>query len=183
MIADAVAQAAVAQDLGDWIWARHTNEFSWYIRPLFLLPMAWAAYRRSAWGIALSVLGLVTSMAWFPAPAEPDPQVLAFIEFEQQWVAADWSPSKIVFSLLAPLALVAYCTAFWRRSLTWGLVVLNAMALGKILWATVSEDGGVAVVVPALAGLAVGNVVLLLAVREVRRRRRREGAHPASIAR
>jgi hypothetical protein len=170
--ADLALQAADWAGLGDWVWARHTNELSWYVRPLFLVPLAWAASRRSAWGIALTLLALVTSMAWFPAPARPDPQVLAFIAFEREWLAADWDAGKIALALLAPVSLAAYCAAFWRRSLVWGLVVLNAMALGKVLWAVVSEDGGVAVIVPALLGLAIGDAVVLAAARWVRRPRR-----------
>jgi hypothetical protein len=170
--ADLALQAADWAGVGDWVWARHTNELSWYVRPLFLVPLAWAASRRSAWGIALTLLALVTSMAWFPAPARPDPQVLAFLEFEREWLAADWDAGKVVLTLLVPLSLAAYCAAFWRRSLVWGLVVLDAMALGKVLWAVVSEDGGVAVVVPALVGLAAGNAVLLAAARWARRSRR-----------
>lgn len=30
-----------------WVWARHHNELSWYVRPLFIVPFCWFAYRRS----------------------------------------------------------------------------------------------------------------------------------------
>ena len=175
-----VSAAGSWQESWDWAWQRHTNELSWYIRPLFLVPMAWAAYRRSAWGIAISLLALVTSMAWFPAPAVPDAQVLAFVEFEQDWLTGDWTAGKVALSSLVPLSLGAYCAAFWQRSLGWGLVVLNGMALGKILWAVVNEDGGVAVVVPALVGLAIGDAAVLAARNWSLRRRRPESAsaHP-----
>ena len=150
------------------MWQRHTNELSWYIRPLFLVPLAWAAWRRSAAGIALTLVGLVTSMAWFPAPAVPDPQVLAFVEFEQAWLAGDWTWQKIATAALAPLSIGAFCAALWRRSLGWGLV-LTAMAFGKIGWAVLNEDGGVAVVAPALVGVALGDAALLLAAARLRR--------------
>jgi hypothetical protein len=159
--ADLLLAADPGSGLWDWIWARHTNELSWYVRPLFLIPLAWAAWRRSGWGIALTVVALLTSMAWFPEPAVPDPQVLSFVEFEKDLFTGGWTAGTAATFALAPLSIGAFCAALWRRSFGWGLVLLNAMALGKIAWATVSDDGGVAVVVPALVGLAVGDAAML----------------------
>jgi hypothetical protein len=31
----------LAVGFGDWIWQRHQNMWSWYIRPLVLIPLAW----------------------------------------------------------------------------------------------------------------------------------------------
>jgi hypothetical protein len=153
-----------------WAWTRHQNELSWYVRPLFLLPLAWAAHRRSGWGIGLTVLALLSSMAWFPAPEVPDPRVLEFLAFEQQWLAGPWPLSKVLLSLLVPLSLGAYCAAFWRRSWAWGVAVLAAMAVGKVLWAVLSGEGGSAVVVPASVGLGLG-VLGVLAARLAARHR------------
>jgi hypothetical protein len=169
-------------DFGDWAYDRHGNVLSWYIRPLFLLPLAWFAYRRSGWGIAGTLVALATSMFWFPAPAVPDPRVEEFLEFEKEWLAGDWDYRKVVFSLLAPtLAIGSYCLAFWRRSLGWGLVILNVMAVGKVLWGVVFGDGtGWAMTIPALTGLAVGNAVLIYVVRRRRARRRHDAGGPAN---
>lgn len=157
----------------DWIWARHANVLSWYIRPLFLLPLAWFAYRRSGWGIAVTVVALVSSMAWFPAPAQPDPKVLEFLAFEQDWLVGDWTAGKVVMTLLVPLALTAYCAAFWRRSLVWGLVVLNVMAFAKLAWGVLAGSGsGWAMIAPASAGLVIGDAVIVAALIYRRRRRR-----------
>lgn len=154
----------------DWLWSRHANVLSWYIRPLFLLPLAWFAYRRNGWGIAATLIALVSSMAWFPGPQQPDPKVLEFLRFEQDWLTGDWTTGKVILTLLVPVALAAYCAAFWRRSLVWGLVVLNAMAIGKLGWGVLAGSGtGWAMVGPALAGLVVGDIVLL-AVLMYRRR-------------
>jgi hypothetical protein len=30
-------------DFLSWVWARHHNELSWYVRPLFLLPFCFFA--------------------------------------------------------------------------------------------------------------------------------------------
>lgn len=34
-----------------WVWPRHHNPLIKYIRPLFLLPFCYVAYKRSIWGI------------------------------------------------------------------------------------------------------------------------------------
>jgi hypothetical protein len=167
-------------DFGTWAYDRHGNIVSWYIRPLFLLPLAWFAYRRSGWGIAGTLVALATSMFWFPAPAVPDPRVEEFLDFEQAWLAGDWDSQKILFTLLAPLAVGSFCLAFWRRSLGWGLVILNVMAVGKLLWGVVVGDGtGWAMTVPAVIGLLIGNAVLIYAVRGQQARRRNDAGAPA----
>ena len=161
----------VLSDVLSWAWDRHTNILSWYVRPLFMVPLAWAAYRRRPWGIAATIVALLTSMAWFPAPAVPDPMILGFIAFEREWLTGGWPLDKILVTLLVPLSLAAYCVAFWRRSLVWGLVVLNGIALGKVLWSVLAGgDSGWAAVVPALAGLAVGDLAVLAAARRLRHR-------------
>jgi hypothetical protein len=161
----------VIDSFAAWAWDRHHNVLSWYIRPLFLIPLAWAAYRRSGWGIAATIVALATSMFWFPAPATTDPRVEQFLAFERDWLTGGWTAGKVAQSLLVPLSLTAYTLAFWRRSLGWGLVLVNAMAAGKLLWGVLAGDGtGWAMTVPALAGLAVGDLVLLTVVRRLRKR-------------
>jgi hypothetical protein len=172
---------ADAAGISDWIWQRHQNLWSWYIRPLFLLPLAWFAYRRSGIGITLTLVALATSMFWFPAPATPDPRVEEFLAFEQQWLNGGWDRTKVLLTLLVPVALAAYCAAFWRRSLPWGLVVLNVMAVGKLAWGVLAGDGtGWAMTAPALIGLAVGDVVLVAVWLRVRRRSRQPRSSGAS---
>jgi hypothetical protein len=87
-------------EMGDWIWQRHQNLLSWYIRPLFLLPLAWFAYRRSVPGLVGTLLALVTSMCWFPAPSVPDPRVEEFLAFEQAWLTGRWDAAKVLPTLL-----------------------------------------------------------------------------------
>jgi hypothetical protein len=165
-------------DFGDWAFDRHANVLSWYIRPLFLLPLAWFAYRRSGWGIAGTLVALATSIFWFPAPAVPDPQVLEFLDFERDWLTGNWDGQQILMSLLSPLSLGAFCLAFWKRSVVWGLVILNVMAVGKLLWGVVAGDGtGWAMTAPGLAGMVIGDVVFLRVLRRTRRRREQ----PASV--
>lgn len=155
----------VLQGFGEWAWQRHHNEWSWYIRPLFLLPLAWFSYGRSGSGIAVTLAALATSMFWFPAPADPDPAVRAFLAFEEEWLTGTWTAAKVVATLLVPVSLTAFCLAFWRRSVGWGLALLNAMAVGKIAWSVAaSGDTGQATVIPALVGLLVCNAVIVVVV-------------------
>src|SRR4028119_993539 len=168
-------------DLGDWAFDRHANPLSWYIRPLFLITLAWFAPRRSGWGIAGTLVALATSIAWFPAPAVPDPQILEFLDFEREWLTGTWDLEKFAQATLAPLALTLYCLAFWRRSVVWGLVLLNAMAGGKLLWGVVVGDGtGWAMTVPGLVGLLIGDVAVLWALRRLRARREQDADEPSA---
>jgi hypothetical protein len=66
LVAAAVAAMGSTDEFVAWTWARHHNVLSWYVRPLFLLPFCYFAYRRSLWGIVLTLLTLATSMFWFP---------------------------------------------------------------------------------------------------------------------
>lgn len=64
-----VEQALLNHAFQDWLFARHHNILSWYVRPLLLVPIMLAAWRRSWAGLMAGVFALLTSMAWFPAPA------------------------------------------------------------------------------------------------------------------
>ncbi|MBO0679132.1 hypothetical protein JRC04_16835 [Mycolicibacterium sp. S2-37] len=157
-----------AADVLEWMWQRHHNVLSWYIRPLFLLPLAWFSYRRSGAGIAVT---LATSMFWFPAPATVDSKVEHFLAFEQEWLTGGWTAAKIGLTLLVPASLTAFCVAFWKRSLLWGAVLLNVIAVGKLVWGVTAGSGtGWAMTVPALSGLLLGDIALL-AVAQHRRKR------------
>ncbi|MEQ1669843.1 MAG: hypothetical protein ABL893_03200, partial [Hyphomicrobium sp.] len=64
------------QLFAEWTWARHHNPWSWYIRPLFLVPYCYFAWRRNLPGMLATILALATSMFWFPAPINPDPRAV-----------------------------------------------------------------------------------------------------------
>lgn len=154
-----------AADILEWVWLRHHNVVSWYIRPLFMLPLAWFAYRRSGVGIAATLVALATSMFWFPAPDTPDPRVAEFLAFERESLTGDWTASKLGWALLAPALLAVYCAVFWKRSLRWGLVLVNLIAIGKLFWGVTAGSGtGWAMTVPALAGLLVCDAALIAAL-------------------
>jgi hypothetical protein len=61
------------------------------------------------------------------------------------------------------------CLAFWRRSLVWGLVVMNARAAGKVAWGVIDGGGtGWAMLPPPLAGLIVCDAIVLYAAHRIR---------------
>ena len=147
---------------GDWAWERHQNVLSWYIRPAFMPVLAYFAYRRSLRGILLTLVALLTSMFWFPKPKNVDPRVEDFLKFEREWLGGDWNAVKVLWTSLVPLGLTSFCLAFWKRSLGWGLIVINAIAAAKSLWSVVyGNRGGRAVLPPALIGLLAGNAAIL----------------------
>ncbi len=149
-------------DVVIWAWARHHNILSWYIRPLFLIPFCYFAYRRSGKGMVGTLIALATSMFWFPAPAQPDPQVIAFLHAERAYLVSPWTPQKLVLSLVVPGFFLLLGLAFWRRSWWYGLGIINAMIGAKFIWGMVfAGDTWYAILPPALLGMAVCNVAVL----------------------
>lgn len=111
----------------------------------------------------------------------PDPQVLEFLDFERDWLTGNWDGQQVLMSLLSPLSLGAFCLAFWKRSVVWGLVILNVMAVGKLLWGIVAGDGtGWAMTAPGLAGMVVGDVVFLWVLRRMRARLEQPETEPTA---
>ena len=155
----------------DWAWERHHNLLSWYIRPLFILPYCWFAWRRSLTGVLLTIVALLTSMFWFPKPEVVDSRAEAFLAMELEYLTGAWGFWKVAMSLSVPLFFVALAWAFWRRSWVLGLVVVNLVALGKVVWSFAYGDADAwSLLPPALIGLAVCNVVLVWAWRRTRKR-------------
>ena len=155
----------------DWAFARHHNVASWYIRPLFLVPFALAAYRRSMAGIFATVFLLATSMFWFPEPAQPDPLVAEFLKMEMDYLTGAWTVEKLVTSALVPITLAALAAALWRRNLLVGLSVLVLIAVMKVTWSVLEAgQAGLAVVAPAVAGLLVCVALIWVGVRRAGRR-------------
>lgn len=105
-------------------------------------------------------------MFWFPAPEQVEPQVEEFLAFEREWLTGEWTLVKILVTSLVPLSLAALCLAFWKRSLVWGILVINAIAIGKVLWGVVSGEG-VAMLVPAITGLLICDAMVLYAARRM----------------
>jgi hypothetical protein len=174
-----VAATGTTEQLLGWAWERHANILSWYIRPLFVLPLAYFSYRRWISGILLTLIALATSMAWFPVPDHVQPMVEEFLAFERAWLTSGWTPGKVLMGGLSLVGLTALCLAFWKRSLAYGLVVITTLAVGKMAWGVVEGRGtGWAMLLPALAGLVVCNAGVLYAMRRIRRRSQRRQSRP-----
>jgi len=164
-------------DFLSWVWARHHNELSWYVRPLFLLPFCFFAYRRSLTGILATLLLFPTSLFWFPAPENPSPRVERYLAWEIQFLTEGSIAARVVLALLVVSFFVALATAFWRRSWLWGLAVINAGTLLKVIWSVAFGGAtGWASLAPSLFTLIVTDSAILLAMRFLRRRERRETA-------
>ncbi|MDD2437375.1 MAG: hypothetical protein PHF41_07410, partial [Massilibacteroides sp.] len=43
------------QTFFDWIFNRHHNQWSWYIRPVFLIPFCYFAYKHNWAGISVTI--------------------------------------------------------------------------------------------------------------------------------
>lgn len=140
----------------DWAYERHQNQLGWYIRPLFLIPFCYFAYRRSWTGIMGTLFVLLTSMFWFPKPAVVNEQVKQFLEMEKEYLSGGWGMTKILISLLVPVSLTVLAAAFWKRNLWFGLSVMALIAVAKMIWSIAyGGEAGRSVLLPAVVGLVV----------------------------
>ena len=140
----------------NWAFERHHNVLSWYIRPLFIIPMVIFAFKKSFTGIFASVFALFTSMFWFPAPTANNPQVLEFLAFEMEYLKGEWTSPKILMSLAVPLFFFMLLTAAWKRNWKWLLGVIIGAAVLKFVWSIAfSGEASMSILKPALLGLIV----------------------------
>ncbi len=177
----ALAATGTLDGFGAWAWERHHNVLSWYIRPLFFLPFCYFAYKRSLSGMIITLVALATSMFWFPAPERSDPMTLEFLAVEREYLTGDWTMAKVLLALLVPISFAALGLVFWKRSIAYGLVLMNAIVLIKLAWSFYfgDESGGLTLLPSALAGLAVCDAVVLYVLR---RRRKRTLSNPPQQA-
>jgi hypothetical protein len=83
--------------------------------------------------------------------------------------------ARIALVVLVVAFFVALASAFWRRSWVWGLAVINAGTLLKVIWSVAFGGAtGWASLVPSIFTLAVTDVAILLTVRWLKRRRGRQ---------
>lgn len=152
----------------DWAYERHQNQLSWYIRPLFLIPFCYFAYRRSWTGIMGTLFVLLTSMFWFPKPAVVNEQVKQFLEMEKEYLSGGWGMTKILISLLVPVSLTVLAAAFWKRNLWFGLSVMALIAVAKMIWSIAyGGEAGRSVLLPAVVGLVVCTGLIYLGYKQL----------------
>lgn len=151
-----IVTAMTSETFLNWVFERHQNQLSWFIRPVFLIPFCFFAYKRSWAGISITIFCLFTSMFWFNKPEIISEEVKAFLQFEIDWLGGEWNIQKWLLSLTVPLSFFALGLAFWKRSLLMGLGVVVLMATGKIIWSIQSAgEAGKSIIVPAVVGLIV----------------------------
>ena len=120
-----------------WAFARHHNIWSWYIRPLFIIPIILFAFKKTLTGIFVSIIALLTSMFWFPAPEASSPQVMTFLTYEMDYLKGVWTTPKIIMSLTVPIFFIVLIIAAWKRNWKLLLGVVIAAAILKIVWSVV----------------------------------------------
>jgi putative Mn2+ efflux pump MntP len=158
-------------DFVSWAWERHHNPLSWWIRPLFLIPFAFFAYRRSWLGIAVTLVALATSMFWFPRPARVDPQVAEFLAAERRAVLGEWTLPKVVMLASIPAFFLGVGAAFWRRALWLAVLLIGLGALMKVVWSfAIGDDSARTLVPPAVFGCLVTALAVALGTGRLRRR-------------
>ena len=151
-----IAVAITNTTFFNWAYERHQNQLSWFIRPVFLVPFCFFAYKHSWTGISLTLLCLFTSMFWFNKPVTVSEEVKAFLQFEKDWLTKEWGYKEWLLTLTIPVSFIALGLAFWKRSLFIGLGVVVLMAKGKILWSIQNAgNAGKSILIPAIAGLLV----------------------------
>ncbi len=140
----------------DWVFERHHNQWSWYIRPIFLIPFCFFAYKHSWSGISITIFALFTSMFWFSRPEIVSAAVIEFLQFEKDYLNGEWNIIKIIMALTIPISFLALGLSFWKRSLLMGLGVLILIATGKIVWSIQNAgESGKSILVPSVIGLLV----------------------------
>lgn len=156
----------------DWAFARHHNPLSWYIRPLFLVPFCYFAYKRSWSGLLGTLFLLMTSMFWFPAPNAVNDQVNGFLLMEKAYLTGVWGWAKVLITLLVPASLTVLGMAFWKRSLWLGISILVFIAAAKLLWSIAfGGAAGRSVVIPAILGLIVCIVTIYIGFMKLEKRK------------
>ena len=140
----------------DWVFDRHHNQWSWYLRPIFLIPFCFFAYKHSWSGMAITIFCLFTSMFWFPKPEVVSDQARTFLQFEKAYLYGEWDIKKTLMTLTIPLSFFLLGLSFWKRSLLLGLSVLILMVTGKIAWSIQNAgESGKSILIPAVIGIII----------------------------
>ncbi|RBP53674.1 hypothetical protein [Arenicella xantha] len=155
------------ENIAHWVWGRHQNQFSWYSRPLFLIPACYYAYRRKLWLIVGFMALLLCSLFWFAAPENVPEHVSGYLEWEKQLFFSNNSIVPLISLLVAVvLFLIGLFSAIWYRSYWLGLVLINIGTLAKIVISVaLGNEFGTSAVIPSLSSLAIINFVAFMAWR------------------
>lgn len=167
--------AMTNQTFFDWIFERHQNQWSWFIRPVFLIPFCFFAYKRSWTGVSITIFCIFTSMFWFNKPEYVNDNVKAFLQFEKDWLYSDWNYEKIMLIITVPISFFALGFAFWKRSLIIGLAVIVLMATGKIVWSIQNAgESGKSIIIPAIIGLIICSGLIFYGFKKLEKNKRQD---------
>jgi hypothetical protein len=151
------------RDLFDWVFERHKNLWSWYIKPIFILPFCWLAYKRNLIGLSVCILIFVSSFFWFPAPEVISESVKDIVGQEVTWLFSEWTFAKISATVSFSLSLITLALAFWKRSLWIGLAFVLVSIFTKIAWnEMVFEELGFTVLMGLLFSLSASVLTLYI---------------------
>jgi len=157
----------------DWAFERHLNPLSWYIRPVFLVILAYFAYQRSWKGIMITFVLMMSSMVWFPAPETIDPQMQRVLEFEKM-LLSDPVTGFLALAFMM-VFVVSIGLAFWKHSLKIGLIIINITMIGKVALSLLfTGESGWAPLGNTLFGLLLVNGIGILLMKWMRKRKRSE---------
>ena len=147
-----VEQALTNYAFQNWLFARHHNVLSWYIRPLLLIPIMLAAWQRSWAGLMAGIFALLTSMAWFA-----DANVARFLADEIAFLRGGWTLQTGLYTLAVLAYFALLLGAAWQRSGKGLAAVLAAAAVGKVAFSLMGSGASArTLIAPALLGLAIG---------------------------
>ena len=139
-----------------WTFQRHRNILSWYIRPLFIIPIIWSAYKKRFSGISISVFGLFTSMFWFPKPNITNPEIAKFLNFEANYLKSGWTMDKIALFFTVIIFFIFIIVSTWTKNWKLLLLILIATAILKIFNSyLLTGNSALSMLKPAVAGLIV----------------------------
>ena len=139
-----------------WAFQRHYNILSWYIRPLFIIPIIWSAYKKLFSGIAISIFCLFTSMFWFSKPNTTNPEVEKFLNFEANYLKSGWTIDKIVLLFTVIIFFVFIIVSTWTKNWKLLLLILIATAILKIFNSyLLTGKSALSMLKPAVAGLII----------------------------
>lgn len=158
-----------------WAFDRHHNVLSWYIRPLFIVPIVYFAFKKSWTGIMVSIFCLFTSMFWFPAPDVVSDKVVGFLAFEQAYLKGSWDMSKIFVQLAVPAFFAALIYTAWHRSIKALIGVIIAAAALKVLWSALFAGAdGLSIIKPAVSGVVICTAAVIYYKRRGRKSKTNE---------
>ncbi|QEY25822.1 hypothetical protein [Neisseria zalophi] len=155
----------ISDEFFEWVFARHHNVLSWYIRPLFIILIVIGAYKKSFTIIFASIFALFTSMFWFPIPSDVDADVVGFLNFEKNYLVSGWSVDKLFVAGAVVLFFVGLIYAAWQRKWKFLIIVIAGSAVLKVFHSVLfSGESGFSIVKPALLGVVVCIVSIILFV-------------------